>query len=97
MEALRRTLPGDYTYPVDYDESGLEYEEMCSQPYEDCCVSAGLVTGHPVDTIYLRWQRDGDEERTLLLRHDEAAAIAWCTTGALLGASIAALAEAKKG
>ena len=62
----------------------LEYEELLSQPYQDCVISAGFVYGHDVDTIYLKFDRPADgEPLVILLRPDEAAAVAWCMTGAL--------------
>lgn len=61
----------------------LEFEELIAQPYRNCTFSAGFVTGHPIDTLYVRLSRDGEEPTTILLRPDEAAAIAWCLTGAL--------------
>lgn len=63
--------------------TGYKYTELCAQPYANCKFSSGSVEGHPVDTLYLRWERNGEEPSTLLLRPDEMAAIAWCATGAL--------------
>jgi hypothetical protein len=65
------------------EQADLAYEEMIAQPYANCVFSAGFVTGHPVDTLYLRLARGGEEPTTILLRPDEAAALAWCLTGAL--------------
>ena len=58
------------------------FTELIRQEYTNCCFSAGMVEGDPVDTLYLKWQR-GDEYNMLLLRPDEMAAIAWCATGVL--------------
>ncbi len=60
----------------------LTYEPVCTQPYQDCVFEAGNVTGHPIDTLYLTLRRGG-EETTLLLRPDEAQAIAWVLSGVL--------------
>lgn len=60
-----------------------EYHETVRQPYQNCAFSAGFVEGHPVDTLYLKLERDGEDPYILLLRPDEAAAIAWCLTGVL--------------
>jgi hypothetical protein len=60
----------------------LVYEELIAQPYANCTFSAGFVSGHEVDTLYLRLKR-GDDDTTILLRPDEAAALAWCLTGVL--------------
>jgi hypothetical protein len=58
--------------------------EACAQPYQNCVFSAGLASGHPVDTMYLQLKRDGEPEPlTLLLRPDEAMAIYWALSGAL--------------
>jgi hypothetical protein len=63
----------------------LVYEEICAQPYtgNNCKISTGFVKGHPIDTMYLRLEKDDLEPTVLLLRPDEVAAIAWCATGAL--------------
>lgn len=62
----------------------LEYVETISQPYENCCFSAGFVFPHPVDTLYLKLDRPADgEPLIIIMRPDEAAAIAWCLTGVL--------------
>ena len=60
-----------------------ELSELCRQPYRNCVFSAGFANGHPVDTLYLRFEREDEEPTTWLLRPDEAAAVAWCLTGAL--------------
>jgi hypothetical protein len=64
-------------------DDALEYEELLAQPYADCRFSAGFVAGHPADSLYLRLERSGSGLTTILLRPDEAAALAWCLTGAL--------------
>lgn len=61
----------------------LTFRELIAQPYTNCVVSAGAVDGHPVDTLYLKLERDGLVDTLLLLRPDEAAALAWCLTGVL--------------
>lgn len=65
-----------------WQEDGYTFRELIAQPYTNCVFSAGSVEGHPIDTLYLRWERDG-EWRMLMLRPDEAAAIAWCLNGVL--------------
>lgn len=70
----------------------LTFTEYIRQPYTNCSFSAGMVDGDPVDTLYLKWERDG-EERLLLLRPDEMAAIAWCATGVLWSDALAKLPE----
>jgi hypothetical protein len=59
-----------------------EYEELCAQPYANCKFSAGKVEGHPVDTLYLKFERDMEEPTIILLRQDEALAVAWVLNGA---------------
>lgn len=61
----------------------LEYQEMIRQEYTEnnCIISAGFVTGHEVDTVYLRLEKDGVEPTQLLLRPDEMIAIAWVCSG----------------
>lgn len=63
----------------------VKLEETGRQPYADSLLSAGLVHGHPADTIYLQFERlAGDEEpTTILVRADEALAILWLLSGAL--------------
>jgi hypothetical protein len=61
----------------------LVYTELINQEYANCVISAGLVEGHPVDTLYLKFDRNTDEALTILLRPDEMAAIAWCASGSL--------------
>lgn len=65
--------------------SGLTYAEIAAQPYEDIIISAGKVEGHPVDTLYFRFERDGepDKEVFVLVRPDEAAALIQVLSGAL--------------
>lgn len=48
--------------------------EVFTQEYagNNCRFEFGLVEGHPVDTIYAKWSKDGEEPYTLLLRRDEA-------------------------
>ena len=56
----------------------LQYDEVDSQLYagNNCSFSSGRVTGHPVDLIYLRMEKDGEEATVLHLRTDEAVRIA---------------------
>jgi hypothetical protein len=63
----------------------LEYTEVLRQEYShNCCVfSAGFVSGHSYDTVYIRLERDGEEPTILLFRPDELAVIAWLASGVL--------------
>lgn len=68
---------------VTWTDGELTFRELIAQPYTNCKVSAGSVVGHPIDTLYLRLERDDHVDTCLLLRPDEAAALAWCLTGVL--------------
>ena len=77
----------------EWDIDGKHYRELCRQEYQNCSFSTGEVTGHPVDTMYLRIERDGEHQMFLLLRPDEASAIAWVLTGAQWSFQISELSE----
>lgn len=74
---------------VVWTEDGLTFTELIRQAYQNCVFSAGLVEGHPVDTLYLKLERNGQTDTFLLLRPDEVAALAWCLTGALWSVEVA--------
>jgi len=61
----------------------LELQIVCSQPYSNCEISSGFVKGHPVDTLFIRFDRPPEEPTTILLRPDEMAAVSYCVGGAL--------------
>ena len=63
----------------------MEFTENARQEYtgNNCIFSAGFVDGHPVDTMYLKLEKDGEEPITILLRPDEMAIIAWLASGVL--------------
>src|SRR5690349_14369655 len=63
----------------------IEYEEVLRQEYSEnkCIFSAGFVTGHAVDTMYIRLEREGEEPVVILFRPDEMASIAWLASGVL--------------
>lgn len=69
---------------VEWEQDGLLYTELIAQVYDvnGCKFSAGSVEGHPIDTMYLAWSKDGDEGGMLLLTPDEIAAIGWVCGGA---------------
>lgn len=71
----------------------LELTEVICQEYTNCRFSAGLVEGHPVDTLYLQAEKDGRITTQILVRPDEMAAIAWCATGVLWSRLVAELPE----
>ena len=75
------------------------YEELIRQEYSvnHCVLSGGYVDGDPVDTLYLRLEKDGEAPTTLLLRPDEMQALAWICNGGLWSESMARLMEEKGG
>lgn len=58
------------------------------QPYQNCEISAGVIDGLEPDTIYLRFDRDGDKPTTFMLRPDEALAVINVLSGALWSKAI---------
>ena len=69
-----------------YTENGLTFTEVIKQEYggNNCVISAGFVEGDnkpEVDIIYVRLEKDGVEPTNLLLRPDEAQALAWVSSG----------------
>lgn len=70
---------------VSWHEDGLTFIEMNRQEYagNNCVFSAGFVEGHAIDTMYLKWQKEGDSGGMLLLTPDELQALAWVAGGAL--------------
>lgn len=60
----------------------VECFPLCRQPYINCYIEAGS-TSHPIDTIFLRFNRDNDDPTTYFLRPDEAIAISWVLNGAV--------------
>lgn len=68
-----------------YEYGEMELHEVIRQEYDknSCVLSAGIVEGHPIDTLFLRLARDGEEPTNILLRPDEAQAIIWLLSGAL--------------
>lgn len=71
-----------------YEENGLTYTEIIRQEYggNNCIISAGFVEGEnkpEVDVIYIRLEKDGVDPTLLLLRPDEAQALAWISSGVI--------------
>jgi len=69
-----------------YEEGGLTFAETIKQEYcgNNCIISAGFVEGEnkpEVDIIYIRLEKDNVEPTVLLLRPDEAQALAWVSSG----------------
>lgn len=65
------------------ERENLIFTEQVKQEYENCVFSAGEVEGHPIDTMYMKIEKSGENDILLLLRPDEMAAIAWCASGTL--------------
>lgn len=61
----------------------ITLEELVKQPYLNCAFSGGLVSGDEHDTVYLKLERDAEEDTLILLRPDELAALLWCGNGVL--------------
>jgi hypothetical protein len=51
------------------------------------------VTDHKIDTVYLRFERDGEEPTTLYLRPDEVMACIWLLSGVLWSKEINEIVE----
>ena len=64
-------------------EDGYEYLELARLEYTNCAFTTGFVRGHPVDTLYLLVEREGQRVIRLLLRPDEAAAVIQVVSSAL--------------
>lgn len=76
---INNSLKKDNTWK----DGDLKFYELIVQEYSNCKISSGIVKGHPIDTVYLRMEKNGIVTTELLLRPDELAAIAWCSTGCL--------------
>lgn len=73
-------------YHPDIKENiGLEYLEVLRQEYSGnkCIFSAGFVTGHESDTMYIRLEKEDNNPTIILLRRDEMACMAWLASGIL--------------
>lgn len=68
-----------------WEADGLRFTEMCRQEYagNNCVFAAGFIKGHAIETVYLRWSKEGDEGGMLMLTADELAAIIWVGQGAI--------------
>ena len=74
--------------PKIWEENGLKFTELICQEYggNNRIISAGFVEGDdkpPVDTVYLRLEKDNIDPTLLLLRPDELQAISWVATGTI--------------
>lgn len=81
------------TQHLSWVDNNLTFTECIRQEYTNCIFSAGLVSGHPVDTLYLQAEKDGVITTQLLLRPDEMAAISWISSGALWSSLIDEVSE----
>jgi hypothetical protein len=89
---LNVPMPPSEVWAEDIDAYACTFTELIRQPYTNCAFSAGTVEGHPIDTLYLRFEKEG-REMLYLLRPDEMAAIGWCATGVLWSDALAKLPE----
>lgn len=79
----------DYTFDLELEDGRMAHcWQATSQPYQNCVISAGLVEGAGVDTVYLRFARGDDEPSTFLLRPDEMLAVLHVGAGALWSAEM---------
>lgn len=80
-------LPESMKWPEEtndtWENDGLTFTDIVKQPYTNCVFATGTIEGHPVDTVYLRWERDDGTGGMLMLRPDEMAAIAQLCSGLL--------------
>jgi hypothetical protein len=83
--AERLGIPFDQGSGAVWAEGGFTYNRVVMQEYtvNNCKIMAGFVSGHPIDTVFLRLEKDGESPTTLLLRPDELQAIAWVAAGAV--------------
>lgn len=78
-----KSVQNPVEWTEEYEGMTLKFQELICQSYSNCKFSAGVVEGHPVDTVYIRAEKDGVLTTDMLLRPDELASIAWCATGAI--------------
>ncbi len=76
------------TSPRIWQENNLTFTEVIRQEYNgnNCIVSAGFVEGvnkPPVDTIFLKLEKNNVTPTVLLLRPDEMQAISWVVAGTI--------------
>jgi hypothetical protein len=91
----RRGVDPSYAAFMAEQHTQLAYTEVVRQEYADgSAISAGLVSNHPVDTLYLRFERPEEDATTVLLRPDEMATIAWAAGGVLYSVLMKSLCEA---
>jgi hypothetical protein len=71
-----------------YEDGGLTYTEIIRQEYggNNSILSAGFAEGEnkpEVDSIYIKLEKDNVDPTILLLRPDEAQALAWISSGVI--------------
>jgi len=49
-------------------DGDFTFTEVIKQEYSNCKFSGGFVEGHPVDTLYIRMEKNGVITTELLLR-----------------------------
>ena len=74
----------EVTFDLELDDGRIAHcWRACVQEYQNCAISAGLVEGIEPDTLYLRFERDGEEPMTIFARPDEFLAVMYVCSGAL--------------
>jgi hypothetical protein len=54
-----------------------------NQAYSNAIFSAGLIENHPIEKVYIKFERFGEEPETIVMRRDEALALMYSLIGAL--------------
>ncbi len=82
----------DITFDVHFSDGRVaECWQGAKQEYQDCTISAGLVTGIEPDSLYFRFERDDDDgPTTFFLRPDEMLALIHVCSGAMWSDNILA-------
>lgn len=80
-------------FVVESEEKQYELTPISRQDYENCFFEAGLLVGHPTDTLYLRYGRAQEEPTIVFLRPDEMMALIWCLSGTVWSTMMSALEE----
>jgi len=83
-------------FSIIVNKQRAKFWRAAHQSYTNCEFSAGLIEGIEPDTIYLRFDKNGQKPTTVMLRVDEALAIIHVLSGALWSDEIFIMTEKKK-
>jgi hypothetical protein len=83
-------------FSITVNEQRANFWRAAHQAYTNCEFSSGLIRGIEPDTIYLRFDKDGQKSTTFMLRPDEALAVIHVLSGALWSDEIFTMTEKKK-